>query len=135
MKKVLSLTVAFLLLLSAALPAFAHASDQISSYSITIVPRGSGRVEVTVNVIGTHRQMTRIGFPGIILYERIGGSWSSVAIHSAKYNPTVPAGSHSFVFTYQGVAGRQYYAYSSFFARDTHGSDTREADSPMITAT
>jgi hypothetical protein len=114
-----------------------NASHQIASYSIGIVPRGGGRVEVTANIVGTHRQMTRIGFPSIILYERpnSSSSWIGVSSHSGIYNPNVPAGSHTFTFTYQGVIGRQYYARAQFFAQDAQGSDSRSANSPTITAT
>jgi hypothetical protein len=73
MKKLLSLILSALLL-TAALPAAAvsdtivgggdnsiEASHQIASYSVDIIPRGSGRVEVITIIVGTHRQMTRIG--------------------------------------------------------------------------
>ncbi|MDR0325794.1 MAG: hypothetical protein LBI19_06860 [Oscillospiraceae bacterium] len=125
------------MLLSMSLPALARASDQIDSYSITIVPRDSGKIEVTVNIAGTHPRMTKIGFPGITLYERAGttGTWSPVSVHSGKYNPNATAGSHTYTFTYQGVAGRNYYTYASFFAQDSLGSDSRTANSPIAVAT
>jgi hypothetical protein len=155
MKKLFSLILAALLL-AAAIPAHAvafsdadsvivigggdnsiNASHQIASYSITISPRGSGRVDVTVNVIGTHRQMTRIGFPSVAIYERNNSSspWRIVHTVGSLWNPTVPAGSHSQVVTFHGVAGRQYYAHSTFFAQDAQGSDTRAASSSIATAT
>ena len=139
MKRAVSMILAIVLLVPVfVIPASAErASDQIAGYSIGIVPRGSGRVEVTVNVDGTHRQMTRIGFPTISLYERNNSSspWTIKHVTGPHYNPNVPAGSHTYTFTYQGVAGRQYYAWAQFFARDNLGSDTRSASSPTITAT
>ena len=138
MKRVISVFLAVIILTAIlAIPASARASNQIASYSIGIVPQGSGKVQVTVNVNGTHRNMTRIGFPSIALYERVnsGGSWSPVFSTGPHYNPNATAGSHTYTFTYQGVAGRQYYSYSTFFARDADGSDTRGASSPIITAT
>ena len=142
MKRVISILLAVMILAPVLyVPALAYdnsidASHQISGYSITITPRGSGRVEVTVNVTGTHRQMTRIGFPAIALHERNNSSSSWVTVRSSgpHWNPNVPAGSHTHTFTFQGVAGRQYYAYSTFFAQDAQGSDTRAANSPTITA-
>jgi hypothetical protein len=137
MKRAVSVFLA-VLLLTANLSALAQiqplASHQIASYSITIVPRGSGRVETTVNIAGTHRQMTRIGFPSITVYERNNSSspWRIVHVTGPHYNPSVPAGSHSHVVTYQGVAGRQYYVWAQFLARDAQGSDSRSASSPII---
>jgi len=118
-------------------PAHAEASDQIAGYSITITPMGSGQVRVVVSVAGTHPFMTRIGFPSIALHERnnSNSSWGTVFSTGPHYNPNATAGSHSYEFTYQGVAGRQYRAHASFFARDSLGSDSRQATSPFITAT
>jgi hypothetical protein len=112
-----------------------NASHQISTYSITFVPRGSGRVEVTVNIGGTHRQMTKIGFPSIAIFEQNNAQWRAVHSTGPHWNPNVPAGSHTHTFTFQGVAGRRYYASSSFQAQDAQGIDTRSANSPTITAT
>jgi hypothetical protein len=141
MKRTISILLVITLLIPVlSIPAIAYytidASHQISGYSITIVPRGSGRVEVTVNITGTHPQMTRIGFPSIALYERNNNSSAWRVVHSTgpHWNPRVPAGSHTHTFTFQGVAGRQYYAFSQFFAQDAQGSDTRSASSPIITA-
>ena len=113
-----------------------NASYQIASFSITITPRGSGLVETTANVIGTHPLMTRIGFPTIAIFERNNSndSWRTVRTVSTQWNPNAFAGSHSYVLSYQGVAGRQYRAEAQFFARDSQGSDTRAANSPFITA-
>ena len=139
MKRAVSIILAVVILSSVlSVPVIAErASDQIASYSVGIVPRGNGKVEVTVNIGGTHRQMTRIGFPSILLYERNNSSspWVTKYVTGPHYNPTVPAGSHTYTFTYQGVAGRQYYAHATFFARDNLGSDSRQASSPFITAT
>jgi hypothetical protein len=137
MKRILSVFLAVVFLTAIfAIPAFARASTHLSFYSVANIPRGSGNIEVTVNVIGTHSNMTTIGFPTIVLYERIsGGSWRGVESHTNKYNPNSTAGSHSFAFTYKGVAGRQYYVSASFYAQDTAGFDTRSAISTAVTAT
>jgi hypothetical protein len=113
------------------------ASHQISGYSITITPLGSGNVRVVVSVFGTHPHMTQIGFPSVSLSERPNnsGTFRVVESYGSVWHPNPPAGSHSFSFTYAGVAGRQYQARASFFAQDAQGSDTRGATSPIITAT
>ena len=139
MKKTMSVFLAVVFLTAVfTIPASAvPASDQIDSYSITIVSRGSGGVEVTANVIGTHPWMTRIGFPVITIYERLNSSssWVNVRTVTSQWNPNATAGSHSHVLTYSGVAGRQYRAEVQFFARDSLGSDTRGDFSRIITAT
>ena len=137
MKKVISVTLVIALLLTVlSLPATARASTHIASYSIDIFPRGNGRVEVIVSVIGTHRNMTRIGFPSIALFESTnnGSTWTPVR-STGSWNPNTPAGSHTHTFTYQGVAGRWYYASASFWAQDTQGHDSKSANSRIITAT
>ena len=137
MKRALSVFLAVLFLTAIfTVPANARASNQIAGYSVTVTPLGSGSIRVVVSVSGTHNQMTRIGFPSITLYERnnSNSSWGIVRVEGARYNPNSLAGSHSYSFIYQGVAGRQYYAGSQFFARDSLGSDTRSASSPTVTA-
>ena len=137
MKRIFSVFLAVVFLTAIFItPAFARASTHLASYSIAVIPRGSGNIEVTTNVTGTHSNMTTIGFPTITLYERIsGGSWRGVASQTSKYNPNSTAGSHSFVFTYKGVAGRQYYVSASFYAQDTVGFDTKSEISGTTTAT
>ena len=137
-KNAVLVLLAVLFLASAlSVPAVAEeASNQIAGHTITVTAIGNGDLRVVASVFGTHSQMTKIGFPSVLLFERpnSNGSWSGVAAHSGKYNPNATAGSHTFTFTYQGVAGRQYHATSTNFAQDTLGSDTRGAVSPMITA-
>jgi hypothetical protein len=143
MKKTISVFLAVVLLTSAfTVHAIAYddsidASHQIAGYSITITPLGSGNVRVVVSVAGTHPHMTTIGFPSIAIHERdnANSAWRVVRSSGPHYNPNALAGSHSHAITYQGVAGRQYRAHASFFAQDAQGSDSRQATSPIITAT
>jgi hypothetical protein len=115
----------------------ARASDQIASYSIGVTAQGNGNIRVSASIAGTHPRMTRIGFPSIALFERANSSSAWTRVHSSgpHYNPNATAGSHSYTFTYRGVAGRQYYAQTTFFAQDALGSDSRSANSPTVTAT
>lgn len=134
MKRILPVALA-LILFSACLSAFGRASEQLDTYSVTVSPQGGGVVKVKVYVKGTHWNMTKIGFPTTVLYEYNNGQWEDVKSVSLKYNPNVPAGSYEYSFTYQGTAGRNYYASSSFFAQDSEGSDSRTLSSNSVKAT
>jgi hypothetical protein len=137
MKRAVSILLAVVLLTAIfSIPASARASHQIAGFSITITPMGSGNVRVVTSVSGTHNQMTTIGMPAITIYERNNSSSAWRIVHSTgpHYNPNTTAGSHSHAVTFQGVAGRQYYAHAGFFAQDSQGSDSRSASSPIITA-
>jgi len=135
-KKIISVVLSVVLLLSFNLTAFARACNHLSGYSVTVTPLGSGEIRVVVSVFGTHSQMTNIGFPSLAVYERNNSSSSWGIKHSSgpHYNPNTPAGSHTYIFIYQGVAGRQYYAHASFLARDANGSGSKQTSSPIVTA-
>lgn len=122
-----------ILIIASCLTAFARASDQLASYNVTVSAQGSGKVRVSASVGGTHSSMIEIGFPTIALYEKNGsGNWTCVEVINSEYNYS--AGSHGYRFTYQGVAGRQYYAYASYYAKDSVGADARNSTSITITA-
>lgn len=123
------------LLLSTNMFAFARASEYIASYSAGVSPQGGGVVKVTVTIAGTHPNMTKIGFPTIILYHYDGTTSTAVAVEGGKYNPNATAGSHGYSFTYAGTAGQYYYVLSSYYAQDSTGSDVRNASSPTVKAT
>lgn len=134
MKRSFSIALALFLLCSS-LVVFARASDQISSYGVGCVAEGNGKIRVNANVSGTHLNMLEIGFPDIILFERNGNDWDPVVIKTGLYNPNAPAGSYNYSFTYQGTAGKTYYAAGAFFARDVEGEDSRRENSFNLTAT
>ena len=134
-KRAISILLA-LMLFSGSLVALAErASTHIASYGISTTALGSGVIRVKADIDGTHPRMTKIGFPAITLYEWSGSAWVPVKSEIAKYNPNATAGSHTHTFTYQGVAGRHYYSAASFYAQDTSGSDSRNANSPSVQAT
>lgn len=132
MKKTTAILLA-LVLLSANLSAFARASDYIATYSVYVEPQGGGVVKVTAEVQGTHSKMTKIGFPTISLYELNGSDWKLVKVVNSQYVSN--KGSHSYSFTYQGTAGKHYYAGASFYSEDATGRDTRDTDSLSVKAT
>lgn len=125
------------LLLTSNLSVFARASDYIDSVIITPYAQGGGVVKFTLNIGGTHNNMTKIGFQSVTLYERAdsSSSWKSAASYYNRYNPNATAGGHTFTCTYDGVAGRQYYAEYSAYAQDAKGSDTKSGSSNVVTAT
>lgn len=131
MKKTISLLLVVVLLASS-FTAFARASDYISSYNVGVSLLGNGKVRVSAIVIGTNTKLTRIGFPDITLYEKVGNKITIVASVSADYNYN--AGTHGCQFDYQGVAGRTYYAAASFSAMDSTGGDSRSATSISVVA-
>ena len=120
-----------LLLSSMSLLAYARASYYLANYNIVVGDRGNGVVRVTATVNATHPYMTQLGFPVVVLYEKVNGSWVAVRTNSGiyKYN----SGSHGYQYDYQGVVGKEYMAYSSFAAQDTTGGDSRDANSNAVT--
>lgn len=132
MKKAISIILA-LLMLTSSMSVFARASDYIDSYSVYVEPQGGGVVKVTAEIEGTHSKMTKIGFPTIVLFELNGSTWKSVKVVNSQY--TSSKGSYSYSFTYQGTAGKHYYAGASFYAEDSTGHDLRDVDSLSVKAT
>jgi hypothetical protein len=132
MKKLLSV-VLVVLLLSSYTVAFARASHQLDSYSITVTPMGSGTVRVTATVNATHNNMTCIGFPTVMLFELQNGAWVDVKSQTGVYK--YYGGSNSCQFDYAGTAGKHYYAAASFYGEDTQGHTQRSANSVSKQAT
>jgi hypothetical protein len=132
MRKLISI-VLVVLLLSTYTTAFARASDQLASYSITVTPRGSGVVRVTATVNGTHNNMTCIGFPEVALFEWSGSKWVEVDCKTGVYK--YYGGSNSCQFDYAGTTGNHYYAAARFYAKDANGEDERFANSVSKQAT
>ncbi len=134
MKRAVSILLT-VILLTASLTVFARASNQISSYSITLEAKGNGVIEVKANVAGTSFNMIEIGFSAIMLYEEDGNDWDLVKFKTGLYNPVSPSGSYSYSFTYEGTAGKEYYARVSYYARDSEGQTSRHENSHIVTAT
>jgi hypothetical protein len=132
MRKLISI-VLVVLLLSTYTTAFARASDQLASYSITVTPMGSGTVRVTATVNATHNNMLKIGFPEVVLFELQNGTWKEVGCRSGVYKYS--GGSNSCQFDYNGTAGNHYYAAARFYAKDANGADERSANSVSKQAT
>jgi len=132
-KRIIPVIIILSMLLSSFTVANARASDYLSSYNVTVSAMGNGVVRVYASVNATTPNMTKIGFPTVVLYEKSGTTWNTVAVYNSEY--TSNSGSHSFKFDYSGKAGTQYYAYASFLAQDASGSDSRTLTSGSVTAT
>lgn len=107
-----------------------RSSEYIKGTSAEIAYRGNGKIEIGFWVSGTS-VMTDIGATLIELYEwnEAGDSIKRVATyrytdpgysHMMGYN----TGIHSSSVTYNGTAGRQYYARVHLKAGNSSGSDT-----------
>lgn len=133
MKKITSIILVLVIILSMSITAFARASDQLDSYSVECSARGNGIFRVSATVNGTHPNMTKIGFPLIIIYESSNGTsnWTQVYKTSDVYRA---GGSNSFQYDYSGTAGKYYYAFCSWYAEDSLGSDNRNGNSNTVLA-
>ena len=116
---------------SMATVAYARASNWLSTYNITVGDRGNGTIRVTASVDGTYNNLTRIGFPTVVLYEKINGVWSAVRTNNSIY--AYNTGGHAYQYNFTGVVGREYRAYASFTAEDSTGGDMRTAYSGSVT--
>lgn len=125
--------IAFILVLTALLSisAFAvynppdspDASAYISSYSVSIINGGSGKLKVDFDVTGTGT-MTKIGATCITIYKcngtYVGTIWNTDSGRSGMLGSNTIY--HSDVETYTVTPG-SYYVRVSIYARNSSGSD------------
>lgn len=134
MKKVLRRLLLIVLCLSfVTVPSFAaspRSSEYIKGTNAVINYKGNGKIEVSFMVSGTS-VMTDIGATLIELYEWNDDGYSAKRV--ATYRYTDPGyshmmGSNTGVYgssvTYNGTAGREYYARVHLKAGNSSGSDT-----------
>ncbi|MDR1737098.1 MAG: hypothetical protein LBR85_09575 [Oscillospiraceae bacterium] len=136
MKRAVSLILAVLFLTSGT-AALARASHQIADARVDCIPQGGGVIDAFAFINGTTPWCTHIGIMSVILYEWDvqTSTWKSVASATDQYSTEQYDGRHSYALTYQGVAGRNYYAYAKFIAEDAYGSDTKSFTSGTVRAT
>lgn len=108
--------------------AAAQASDYLDSYTAGLTAQGSGRVAVTVDVVGTGR-MTEIGATEIHIYEsstKTGAYEWAASYYSDDYPEMLDSGAYYYdtPIIHQGTAGRYYIASVYFYAANSSGSDT-----------
>ena len=112
--------------------AHARASNYIFSYGASMVADGNGKVSVWFDITGTGT-MDEIGSTTIIVYE------NGVAVKTFSYSTTPSMMTynkhiHGSSVTYQGVAGRSYYALVIFWAAKQGAGDNRSMTTATITA-
>ena len=111
----------------------ARASDYILSYTATVQAAGSGKVNVNFSIIGLSK-MDQIGAMTIVLYE------NGTAVKTFQYTSTPSMMAYNTVqhnnsVTYNGVAGRSYYAIVTFWAGKQGGGDSRTKTTSTVIAT
>lgn len=134
MKKALRrLLLIVLCLLFVTVPSFAaspRSSEYIMGTSAVINYKGNGKIEIAFMISGTDI-MTDIGATLIELYEWNDDGYSAKRV--ATYRYTDPGYSHMMghndgiygsSVTYNGIAGREYYARVHLMAGNSSGSDT-----------
>lgn len=113
-------------------------STYFASGKTTIAAAGSGKVRATVNVKSTSK-MDELGASDLYIYEvQSDGRYTQVAHYTKEKNPALlkkNVSQASIQMTYQGTAGKQYYAEAKCYAKNSTGSTTRWAASGTITAT
>ena len=118
------------LLCASASAAVARSSDYLSAYTATLTALGSGKVAVTVDVIGVGTQ-DKIGASQIHIYESTDNvSFDWVAGYTTGNNGDMLWTNSTHYYDspviHQGVAGRYYIAHVYFYAANGTGSDTRD---------
>lgn len=112
-----------------------NASLYLSSYSVDLVAIGSGQmaVEMSVNATGT---MTKLGVVTLYIEQKINGEWQEYDTVYGMYHSDFYVYNHySYLgeYIFDGVAGRQYRATITAYARNSSGSDTGTVTSLAVT--
>ncbi len=137
-KKLVTMTLALLMIVSVSGAAFAaanRASDYLSNYSISMEAIGNGEMEIFYDVNGTGI-MTKIGAQALYIDEYANGEWNPYLTLTAAdddsfygYNTTGHAGFAYFT----GTPGLKYRVTLKAYARNSSGSDTGTGTSISVT--
>jgi len=118
----------------------ARASLYISSFGAAATAVGGGNVNVGYTITGTG-VMDDIGSTEVHIFERLPNSstWNFVRVYrySQSGNGHMLGSNkhtHSSSITYQGTAGRQYYAIVYFWAGKNNAGDSRTSTTSVVTA-
>lgn len=104
-----------------------QASLYLDAYSISVTPKGGGKMSVTYIVYGT-KTMDCIGAQKIVVEEWDGSDWSNPVTYTAEKNPefyAYNAAEHAGSFTFYGIPGLQYHAILTAYAELDGGSDAK----------
>lgn len=115
-----------------------QASSYFASESLGLAAVGGGKVLVKLNVASMEK-MQELGATDLYIYEvQSDGRYTQVAHYTRDRYPMLIKKDVSqaiIQLTYQGKAGKRYYAEAKCYAKNASGSGTRWVSSNIITAT
>lgn len=140
MKKAKIVSLLLLICVTASLlcvEASARSSNYLDGYGIVLTPQSGGKIVITADVDGI-RNMTQIGASTIFLYESANGTdFTRIKTYDYEENPIMMGSGRHFykdVATYNGVAGRYYYAIGYCYAGDETGHDEKSYTTSIVRA-
>lgn len=117
--------------------ASARSSNYLDAYGVVLTPQSGGKIAITVDVDGV-RGMTQIGATTVYLYESTNGTdFTRIKTYDyEKYPIMMGSGLHFLedIATYNGVAGRYYYAIGYCYAGDETGHDEKPYTTSVVRA-
>lgn len=129
-----SILFALVVLTIPALAVSDRASDQISGYYMVATPLQNGQIAIDFGVDATGK-MTRLGADSIVVYEKEGSRWETVASWD-RYDAGMSStnkNTYSNTLFFDGTKSREYKITITIFAQDASGTDYR-SDQFLITA-
>ena len=115
-----------------------QASSYFHTENLGLAVVGSGKITVEIDVVSTAK-MQELGATDLYIYEvQSDGRYTQVAHYTRDRYPVLIKKDVSqaiIQLTYQGKAGKRYYAEARCYAKNASGSGTRWASSSIITAT
>lgn len=100
-----------------------QASEYIRSTSVSITPKGNGKLLVE-NELGATRIVDKLGIISLEIQKKVGGYWKSVDILVTRdydYN----TGTYVYDCYYYGTKGTEYRSYVEFYVENDGGSETK----------
>lgn len=131
MKKISSLFLAILMLISVNCTAFAseadvRASHYLDAYYVTLTAKGNGRMSVLANVEGVGTQ-DKIGVLSIDIQEKVNGNWCSYdTLYGMDHPEFYEYNSWDYFNTiyFEGTPGSIYRVVLTVYAEKNGGCDT-----------
>lgn len=141
-KRILSLLCAMLVILSLPGVAFAaevnpRASYYFSCTDVRAYAKPGSKILVEIDVDATHT-MQEVGASVVHIYEKQSdGSYDIVYTYRKAAYPSMIWTNSSCAYvdvTYQGIAGKKYYALVGCYAKDSNGAETLYFETYVVTA-
>lgn len=114
-----------------------RSSLYLDDYMAAVTPKANGKLSISVDV-GARRNCTQLGSDDIYLYESTDGVTFRLVRHYEYQDYPDMMGSgwnyYDTPVTYQGTAGRYYYANVYVYAADNSGSDRRMYETSIVRA-